>query len=66
MSRKIDLSAFRDYTLEAVPEWAISYLVNDDPSGLTGEDVKLCDEWAERMSAAGYDARKVLKHVLEA
>ena len=54
IKHKIRLELYWDYTLEAVPEWALSYLVNSDPSGLSDEDIKACDEWAERMHAAGY------------
>ena len=38
-----------DYTLEDVPEWALSYLVNSDASGLEDEEIAEVDAWyAER------------------
>ena len=38
----------RFITYENIPTWALSYLVNDDPSGLEDEDIELVDEWIKR------------------
>lgn len=40
--------------VECVPQSWVPYLVNADPSGLTEEDVKRCDAWAEYVVSAGY------------
>jgi hypothetical protein len=33
--------------IEKIPSWAVCYLVNDDPSGLSDEDIRLVDEYCE-------------------
>jgi hypothetical protein len=33
--------------VEKIPTWALSYLVNADPSGLEEEDIKLVDDWCD-------------------
>lgn len=35
-------------TEENVPTWALPYLVNNDPTGLTDEDAAMVDEWAQQ------------------
>ena len=43
------LSDYRKFiTYDNIPEYALSYLVNDDPSGLEEEDIKNIDEFIER------------------
>ena len=37
-----------DKIIEKIPSWALCYLVNADPSGLTDEDIKLVDDYCER------------------
>ena len=34
-----------DYIEDSVPEYALSYLVNGDASGMEDADVAACDEW---------------------
>lgn len=35
-------------TTEKIPTWALCYLINSDPTGLTDEDIRMIDEWYER------------------
>lgn len=35
-----------------LPVWAISYLVNADPSGLIDEDIQMVDEWVDGFKEA--------------
>lgn len=37
-----------EFTLEKIPVWALCYLVNSDPSGLTDGDIAIADEWWEK------------------
>lgn len=39
-------------TIEKIPTWAISAIINDDRTGLTDDDEKVIDEWFE---TSGYD-----------
>lgn len=32
-------------TKEAIPTWALCYLVNSDPTGLTDEETAMIDRW---------------------
>lgn len=52
---KVNLNEFRDYAIEHVPSYALNYLVNSDPSGLSDDDIHNIEEWADGMSAAGFD-----------
>ena len=52
----IDLEAFADYDIIAVPEYAIPYLVNGDTEGLSEQDVKNIDEFADDMAKKGFHA----------
>ena len=36
-----------------VPDWATCYLYYDDASGLSEEDIKLCDEFVEKLRKQG-------------
>lgn len=36
------------FSVEAIPTWALSYLINDDRSGLTEEEVRMIDHWYNR------------------
>lgn len=36
-----------DYIEDNIPDYALSYLVNGDASGITDEDKANCDEWLE-------------------
>lgn len=35
-------------TVEKVPTWAISYMVNGDPTGLEEDEIKEIDEWMRK------------------
>lgn len=35
------------YSTEPLPIWALSYLINSDPSGLNDEDIAIIDKWCE-------------------
>lgn len=52
---KVNLNEFRDYAIEHVPSYALNYLVNNDPSGLSDDDIHNVEEWADEMSAAGFN-----------
>ena len=52
----IDLEKFADYDIVAVPDYALPYLVNSDPSGLSEDDIRNIDEFADDMAAKGFDA----------
>ena len=39
---------------ENIPKWSLPYLINDDPSGLTDEEIKMVDDLA---SASGFTHR---------
>ena len=41
-------------TIEAVPDWATSYLMYGDESDLSQSEKEDCDEWVERLAADGY------------
>lgn len=41
--------------VENVPQWAVSYLVNGDASGLETYDKALVDEWTEKLKAEGLE-----------
>lgn len=32
-------------TIERIPTWALCYLINSDPSGLTDEEMAMVDKW---------------------
>lgn len=32
-------------TIERIPTWALCYLINSDPSGLTDEEIAMVDKW---------------------
>lgn len=32
-------------TIERIPTWALCYLINSDPSGLTDEKIEMVDKW---------------------
>ena len=34
-------------TIEKVPTWALCYIINGDPTGLSDEDIKMVDEVEE-------------------
>ena len=40
-------------TVEKVPDWAVCYLVNADPSGLDDQDRQLVDEYVDRLYKRG-------------
>lgn len=40
--------------IESIPDWAASYLVNDDPSSLEEEDIKLVDDFCDKLFQQGY------------
>lgn len=40
-----------DYIEDNFPNYALSYVVNGDASGIEQEDVEACDEWIERLTA---------------
>lgn len=35
------------YSTEALPTWALCYLINADPSGLTDEEINEVDNWCK-------------------
>lgn len=35
-------------TQERIPTWALCYLVNGDPIGLSEEDIQIIKDWMER------------------
>lgn len=38
-----------DMSLEPIPSWALCYLVNGDPTGLTDEDIAVVDNWMKEV-----------------
>lgn len=34
--------------VEPIPDWALGYLINGDPSGLEDEDIEMIDDWQRR------------------
>ena len=34
-----------DFTVEPIPTWALCYLINDDRSGLTEDEISMIDRW---------------------
>ena len=34
-----------DFSTEPIPTWALYYLINDDRSGLTDEEIAMIDKW---------------------
>jgi hypothetical protein len=43
---------FINYIEAKVPTWAMSYLVNNDATGITDEDKQQVDQWVEQTRAA--------------
>lgn len=35
-------------TKERIPTWALCYLINSDPTGLTDEEIEMVDKWYEQ------------------
>lgn len=35
-----------DFTTTPIPTWALCYLINSDPSGLTDEEIAMIDKWS--------------------
>lgn len=35
-----------DFTTTPIPTWALCYLINSDPSGLTDEEITMIDKWS--------------------
>ena len=36
-----------ELTTEPIPTWALCYLINGDPTGLTDEEIAMVDKWYE-------------------
>lgn len=53
----------RDYYECEFPNWALSYLVNDDPSALSDEDKAGADAFLESVAGKGHDT--VSPHVTD-
>ena len=34
-----------DFTVEPIPTWALCYLIKDDRSGLTDDEISMIDRW---------------------
>ena len=34
-----------EFSTEPIPTWALCYLINDDRSGLTDEEIAMIDKW---------------------
>lgn len=34
-----------EFTTEKIPTWALCYLINDDNTGLTDEEINMVDKW---------------------
>lgn len=41
--------------VENVPQWAVDYLVNSDPSGLADEEKRMVDRWVEKLAGEGLE-----------
>ena len=41
--------------VERIPTWALCYLVNDDPSGLSEEDIRMVDEFVNKNNVSIVD-----------
>lgn len=39
----------------SIPAWSVCYLFNDDPSGLSDEDIEAVDQWVKSMIEDGYN-----------
>lgn len=37
-----------ELTKEPIPTWALCYLINGDPTGLTDEEIAMVDKWYEQ------------------
>lgn len=42
---------YMEKTTEKIPTWSLCYLVNDDASGLTDEEIQTIDRWYKDMGA---------------
>ena len=40
------------FELYDIPEWSLCYLINGDPTGLTDEEVQMCEDWLKRNNIA--------------
>ncbi len=45
---------YTDWDVCEVPEWALNYLINGDPSGLSDADLDAANAWACEMRRRGY------------
>lgn len=52
---KIDLTDFKDYDIQQVPEWALPALVNGDYENLTEQDIQDLEAWREDMQERGFN-----------
>ncbi len=50
---RLNPEIFRDCDFFEIPEYAIPYLVNSDPSGLSKKDIRTIDKWVRDMNRAG-------------
>lgn len=35
-------------SIERIPTWALGFLINSDPTGLTDEEIAMIDKWYEK------------------
>ena len=45
----------REYTVEKVPSYAISYLENGEEGNLDDKDIAIIEKWVKEMTDDGYD-----------
>lgn len=49
----VEVQENEDHFVMGVPSYAICYLVNDDPSGLSDDDIKNINNWVDSMKKEG-------------
>jgi hypothetical protein len=52
---KIDLTNFKDYDIQNVPEWSLPALINGDYENLTDDDIKALESWRDDMQERGFN-----------
>lgn len=51
---KVALNRFSAWSIESIPDYALPYLCNGDASGLSPDDLRNIDKWADEMRVFGF------------